>query len=310
MRKNSKSDYSELKGYQFQHKKKWGQNFLSDENIVRRIVEIADLPNNALVVEIGVGLGILTKALLNYSNSYVIALEKDTTLKPYLQQFTSELPENKKSHLAILFQDALLWSKTNIVGLVQEAKLANPKFAVELNPNKTFSKLLHPPIDVVANLPYQIATELLVQFCYAHQHYRQLLLMLQKEVALRLVAKPKTSAYGRLSILVQTVAQAEIVLSVKNTSFYPVPKVDSAVVLIKFYPDIVTNKPPCDLEKLAIVTNIAFQQRRKQLHNSLKPLYQRGLTPELLANLTIASTARAEELPIEIFWQLANNLTD
>lgn len=275
-------------------RKKYGQHFLQDPKIAQKIVALAHLPPRARVLEIGPGRGLLTRALLTHSDATMLAIEKDQGLRPLLDPLQAEADQHHAGRLTISYEDALRWQP----------------------PADSLTR----PWDIIANLPYNIASQLLVHFCEQHQHYRQMVLMFQKEVANRLVAAPQQKSYGRLSILVQTIGRAEILFSLPPGAFFPPPKVQSSVVRITPH----GTEPPCDLTLLGAVTAMLFQQRRKQLHHGLALFIQqrqqgekstakvsaisRDLAKEMMAQLNIAPHSRAEELPPARLWQLTNHL--
>ncbi|MDI9313640.1 MAG: 16S rRNA (adenine(1518)-N(6)/adenine(1519)-N(6))-dimethyltransferase RsmA [Hydrotalea sp.] len=260
--------------------KHYGQHFLQDANLAEKIVRLAYLPDAARVVEIGPGRGILSHAILRHSNANLLAIEKDRALEPLLKPLVDEYG----ARLTLSFADALAWQ---------------PQTLGDTPPHA---------IDVIANLPYNVGSQLLVNFCQQHIYYRQLVLMFQKEVALRIVATPGTSAFGRLSILVQTIAQAEMLFTLPPGAFFPPPKVSSAVVKIK----INVAPPPCNIVHLGRLTNILFQQRRKQLHHGLAKIIGGDVAraKRVMAEVGIAERSRAEDLSVAVFWQLTKLLAD
>jgi 16S rRNA (adenine1518-N6/adenine1519-N6)-dimethyltransferase len=246
-----------------------GQNFILDLNLTRRIAGAAGPLDGADVIEIGAGPGGLTRALLAATPRRVIAIERD----PRCLAALAELAERYPGRLDVVAGDAL-----------------------ELDP----AELAAPPRQIVANLPYNIATALLLRWLDRIGDYASLTLMFQREVALRLVAAPRAAAYGRLSVLVQWLTEAKILFDVPAAAFVPPPKVTSSVVRLAPRP-----RPLASADKawLARATAAAFGQRRKMLRSSLKPL---GVPVEpLLAAAGVAPTARAEELPIAAFCALA-----
>ncbi|MGI9461520.1 MAG: 16S rRNA (adenine(1518)-N(6)/adenine(1519)-N(6))-dimethyltransferase RsmA [Alphaproteobacteria bacterium] len=262
--------------------KKYGQHFLQDINIAEKIVRLAALPDRARVIEIGPGRGMLSKAILANSNASLLAIEKDKNLAPYLEALLLEFPDR----FTLSFQDALAWQ------LNGEAKTDSPYYQY----------------DMIANLPYNIGSQLLVNFCQQHFFYRQMVLMFQKEVAMRLVAKPSTADFGRLSILVQTIAQVEWLFTLPPSAFFPMPKVESAVVRL-----VIKQTPlPCDMTALGFLTNILFQQRRKQLHHGLANIIggDKKRAKYIMAQLAILDKSRAEDLPPAVFWQITNYMLD
>jgi 16S rRNA (adenine1518-N6/adenine1519-N6)-dimethyltransferase len=256
-------------------KKSLGQNFLLDLNLTARIARAAGPLEGATAVEIGPGPGGLTRALLAEGAKRVIAVERDRRAVAALQEIAAHYP----GRLEIVEGDALIFNARNH-GIAAPAR-------------------------VVANLPYNIATALLVGWLTAEPWppwYEALVLMFQREVAERIVAKPGSKTYGRLSVLAGWRCEAKILFHVSPRAFVPAPKVTSALVRL-----IPRAAPlPCDAAALQKVTEAAFGQRRKMLRQSLKSLG--GDTTALLDAADIAPTARAEEIAVEGFVKLARNI--
>ncbi len=250
-------------------RKTLGQNFLLDLNLTRRIARAAGPLDQADVIEIGPGPGGLTRALLIEGARRVVAIERDPRCIAALEELRAAWPDR----LTIVAGDAL-----------------------ELDP----ATLAAPPRRIVANLPYNIATALLLRWLHDIAAYESLTLMFQKEVAERLAAVPRTPAYGRLSVLTQLLCRVEVAFDVAPSAFVPPPKVISSVVNLTPLP---TPRAPCRIADLERVTAAAFGQRRKMLRQSLKSLG--GDAAALLDAAQIAPTARAEELSVEEFCALA-----
>jgi 16S rRNA (adenine1518-N6/adenine1519-N6)-dimethyltransferase len=253
-------------------KKSLGQNFLLDLNLTARIARAAGVLEGVTVVEIGPGPGGLTRALLALGAKRVIAIERDERATPALHEIAANYP----GRLEIVTGDAL-------------------KFNAPAHLGRESAR-------VVANLPYNIATALLVAWLTAEPWppwYDALVLMFQREVAMRIVAAPGAKTYGRLSVLANWRCETKILFDVAPTAFVPQPKVTSSVVRL-----IPRAKPlACDGRALQKVTEAAFGQRRKMLRQSLKSL---GVdTGALLAAAGIEPTARAEEIPVQGFVALA-----
>ncbi len=251
-----------------------GQNFLLDLNLTRRIARAAGPLDQANVIEIGPGPGGLTRALLGEGARHVVAIERDPRCLAALTELADAFP----GRLDLVEGDALA-----------------------LDP----AALCPAPRKIVANLPYNIATALLLRWLDNIRAYQSLTLMFQREVAERLVAAPRSPAYGRLSVIVQWLAEARIVFDVPARAFVPSPKVTSSVVAI-----VPRAMPLAPAEKpiLERVTAAAFGQRRKMLRASLKTL---GVPVEPLLEATrIAPTARAEELSVAEFCALARALAE
>jgi 16S rRNA (adenine1518-N6/adenine1519-N6)-dimethyltransferase len=255
-------------------KKSLGQNFLLDLNITRKIARAAGDITNSTIVEVGPGPGGLTRALLMEGAKRVVAVERDERCLPALEDIASRYP----GRLSVHSGDALAidWMK-----LIDGA---------------------HPAM-IIANLPYNIASVLLVGWLETEPWppwFDRMLLMFQREVAERIIAAPRSKAYGRLSVLAQWRTKASIVINLPPEAFTPPPKVASAIV--DFQP-IPTPDPPCRVSTLSRVTAAAFGQRRKMLRSSLKQLTP--MAELLLREAQIAPERRAEELSIEEFVRLA-----
>ena len=253
-------------------KKSLGQNFLFDLNLTARIARAAGPLENITVVEIGPGPGGLTRALLALGARRVIAIERDQRAIAALEEIAGRYP----GRLDIVAGDALA---------------VDPR--EQLGPERA---------RVVANLPYNIATALLVGWLTVEPWppwYDSLLLMFQREVAERIVASPGSKTYGRLSVLAGWRTEARILFDVAPSAFVPPPKVTSSVVRLTPRPEPLA----CDPAALQRVTEAAFGQRRKMLRQSLKTLGVDAAT--LLAGAGIEPTARAEEIPVDGFVALA-----
>jgi 16S rRNA (adenine1518-N6/adenine1519-N6)-dimethyltransferase len=256
-------------------KKALGQNFLLDLNLTAKIARLAGDMSGCDVLEIGPGPGGLTRGLLAEGARRVLAIEKDARCLPALSEIAAAYP----GRLEVVNGDAL-----------------------EVDP------LAHltPPIRIAANLPYNVGTELLVRWLTPDAwppFWDSLTLMFQKEVAERIVAAPGSKAYGRLALLAQWRAEAEIVLTLPPEAFTPPPKVSSAVVHLTALPE---PRYPADPKVLERVVAMAFNQRRKMLRAAL-----RGLAPDIQDRLEasgIKPTDRAETVSLEQFCALARNI--
>lgn len=251
--------------------KKLGQNFLLNLDITRRIARIAGDVSDASVIEIGPGPGGLTRGLLEQAPKKLIVIERDNRCMPIME----ELQEAYPGKLEIIQADALT------------VKLQD---------------LTSDPIKVVANLPYNIATVLLINWLHDLHRIRSMTLMFQKEVALRLIAKPRTKDYGRLSVITQFLTTAQKVMDLPPGAFSPPPKVTSSVVHL--IPKELSAEDRALLPTLEKITHAAFGQRRKMIRGSLD-----GVVPmSILEELNIPGTARAEELTIAQFITMARSL--
>jgi 16S rRNA (adenine1518-N6/adenine1519-N6)-dimethyltransferase len=249
-----------------------GQNFLFDLNLTRRIARAAFPLEGFTIVEIGPGPGGLTRALLAEGATHVIAVERDTRALPALEEIAAHYP----GKLEIISGDAL---------------------------EVDWAKHIKGPAKIVANLPYNIATPLLIGWLSVEPWppwFSSLTLMFQKEVAERIAAKAGADAYGRLSVISQWRCEAKKLFDVNRSAFTPPPKITSSIV--QLIPRAAC-EPPCSLKALERVTAAGFGQRRKMLRQSLKAAFEQ---PEaVLESLGIAPTKRAEELTIGDFGRLA-----
>lgn len=258
--------------YELRAKKSLGQNFLLDLNLTGKIARAAGDLSSTTVIEVGPGPGGLTRALLAHDAARVVAIERDERCLAALAEVAAHYP----GRLDVIAGDAM---KTDFPALAEGAQ----------------------DVRIVANLPYNIGTELLIRWLTVADwppFYSSMTLMFQKEVAQRIVAAPGDSAYGRLGVLAGWRTEARIVFDLPPQAFTPPPKVTSAVVHI-----VPRTQPlPADGRKLARVTEAAFGQRRKMLRQSLK-----GIGGEsLLAATGIDGTRRAETLSVAEFVTLAN----
>ncbi|SFE13873.1 16S rRNA (adenine(1518)-N(6)/adenine(1519)-N(6))-dimethyltransferase RsmA [Roseivivax sediminis] len=253
-------------------RKALGQNFLLDLNLTAKIARLAGDLSGTDVLEVGPGPGGLTRGLLAEGARSVLAVEKDPRCLPAL----AEIAEIYPGRLKVIEGDAL-----------------------QVDPRAHLSV----PYAVAANLPYNVGTELLVRWLTPAAwppDWSSLTLMFQREVAERIVAAPGSKAYGRLAVLAQWRCEARIAMSLPPGAFTPPPKVSSAVVHLTALPE---PRFPADPEVLSRVVAMAFNQRRKMLRASL-----RGLHPaieDLLREVGIAPTDRAERVPLEAFCALA-----
>lgn len=243
-----------------------GQHFLLDLNITRKIVRDAGDLTNATVIEVGPGPGGLTRALLETDLHQLIAIEKDDRVLPILADIQAIDPR-----LHVHNTDAMTYDWSNV-----------PK---------------DKPCFLVANLPYNVGTPLLVGWLKDINRFAGMALMFQREVADRIVAQVGDKTYGRLAVLTQAVADAHIAFTLPASAFTPPPKVDSAVVVLAPKPD----RPSANtLDKLETITAAAFGQRRKMLRQSLKP--HGGAA--LCERACIDPTLRAENLDVDQFMAL------
>mgnify|MGYP000962237673 FL=1 len=261
------------KRFDIKMSKKLGQNFLIKRGIVDEIVKAADLQEGEPVLEIGPGIGTLTQGLAQ-SGANVTAIELDTRLLEVLDTTLAQY-----SNVTIVHGDVL--------------KLDVP------------SIMNNEPFKVVANLPYYITTPIIMSLLESRLPIERLVVMVQKEVALRMVAKPGTKDYGALSVAVQYYTEPDIVLDVPPKSFLPAPAVTSSVIRC-----VLRDKPPVDVidEKLFFrVVKAGFAQRRKTFSNTMKTTgLSKDRIEELLAKANIDGQRRGETFTLQEFADVAN----
>lgn len=250
-------------------KKRFGQNFLHDQNIIDNILAAVAAKPGDNVVEIGPGQGAITEGILKATEGHLNVVELDRDLIPILLSKFSIHPGFKLNQ-----GDALEFDF---------AQLTEDK-----------------PMKVVGNLPYNISTPLIFHLLSYHDRITDMHFMLQKEVVDRIAAGPKEKNYGRLSIMVQYYCQVHSLFIVKPGCFHPIPKVDSAVIRLVPYQELPF--PAKDVETLEKVVRQAFSQRRKTLRNTLKGV----VSSEELENLGINPGARPETLSVEDFVNISN----
>jgi 16S rRNA (adenine1518-N6/adenine1519-N6)-dimethyltransferase len=258
-----------IRQFELNAKKSLGQNFICDLNVTRKIAKNAGDLSQSTVIEIGPGPGSLTRALLLENAARVIAIEKDKRCLAALES----LKAAAAGRLVIIEADAM-----------------------EIDIHEIASG----PVKIVSNLPYNISTQLLMQWLDKPQDIASLTLMFQKEVADRLVAQPGSKDYGRLSVLTQFRGDAQIRMILAPTVFTPAPSINSALVRLDLY----ASPPyPCDWQALKLVTREAFAQRRKMLRSTLKSIF--NPVEPVLESRGINPTLRAENLTLEQFCLLA-----
>jgi len=256
-------------------KKSFGQHFLLDLNVTRKIARLAGPFEGRAVIEVGPGPGGLTRALLETDASKVVVVEKDRRFIPLLE----ELQAASEGKLVIVEGDALEVDEAALLALHADSA----------------------PGHLVSNLPYNVGTPLLIKWLTGPWLPRSMTLMFQKEVADRVAARPGANAYGRLGVIAQAVCETRVVMDLPARAFTPPPKVASAVVRLDPRPD----RPPREiLMALEKVTAAAFGQRRKMLRSSLKALGGEAL----LERAAVDPNARAEVIDVAGFLRLANAL--
>ncbi len=265
----------ELKKYNFNFSKKFGQNFIFDTNLLISIVSSANLPDNAQVLEIGTGAGTLTKIIADKA-SKVISFEIDPNLREYLTDKFAGTP-----NVELVFQDVM--------------NVATDKI------DDMFDGQYH----MIANLPYYITTPIIFKFLEESKKLKTLTIMVQQEVADRLIAKENTADYGAITASIGTIGEAKIVKRINRKMFTPAPNVDSAIVQIT----IDRNKYKIDDIKILRATiKSAFAMRRKTLSNNLKASF--GLSTdainEILTEINLPISVRGEVLSPAKFVELSN----
>ena len=274
-----------LNRYGFSFQKKFGQNFLIDENVVEKIVRDAGVTKDDFVLEIGPGIGTMTQILCENARE-VVAVEIDDKLIPILTEDTLSWYDN----VTVIHEDIL---KLDIL------KLAN-----ERNGGK--------PIKVVANLPYYITTPIIMGLFESHVPLDSITIMVQKEVADRMQVGPGTKDYGALSLAVQYYAKPQILLNVPASCFMPRPNVDSAVIQLTRY-----EKPPVEVADEHLMFRLiraSFNQRRKTMTNSVGNSPELSVSKEQMAaaleKCGLSATVRGEALTLAQFAELANVLSE
>ncbi len=278
---NRKNTADIIERHRFDFRKKFGQNFLIDNNILEKIIEAAQITKDDCVLEIGPGIGTLTQRLAEEAGE-VIAVEIDKNLIPILNETLADY-----DNVTIINDDIL---KVDINKIVEERG--------------------ERPVKVVANLPYYITTPIIMTLFEKHVPLHSVTIMVQKEVADRMKVGPGTKDYGALSLAVQYYAKPEIVTKVPAACFMPRPNVDSAVIRLTRYED--TPVKADDEAWLFAVIRASFNQRRKTLANGLANAgnlsINRQQVEETLAEMGLPTSVRGETLILEQFSELANRL--
>lgn len=264
--------------YGVQPSKKWGQNFLIERSVQKRMLTAAQLQPDDVVLEVGPGFGALTFALAEQVR-HVIAVEIDSRIMAALQSLVEEIGTE---NLTLLNLHILSQSVPELLRGEESAK-------------------------VVANIPYSITSSLLEHLLSAKQFVSLIALMVQKEVAERIAAKPGTKAYGALSLFVQYHSEVEYLGRVQNSAFYPRPEVDSAIVRLTPVPDRLR---PREQRLMFKLIRAAFKQRRKNLRNALADLFDDpDSAAAFLRRSGIDPARRGETLTLEEYMDLAEMLS-
>ena len=265
----------------FRAKKSLGQNFLINDSILPTIIKAADIKPGDIVIEIGPGLGILTDALLN-AGAKVFAIEKDFDL---VSKLTQAFGNNK--NLKIIHQDALFFDETQV----------NP------------STSLGAGYKVVANLPFNIAAPLIRKFLESSNQPELMVLMVQKEVAEKILAKPGNRERGVLTLAVEFYGNAEMISVVSKNSFRPQPKVDAAIIKIEPEKSRSRNADKVESRAFFRIVKAGFASKRQQIHNSLAATLRlpKDQVLSLLQKSSIDPSKRAEDLSLEDWLRLVES---
>lgn len=264
-----------LNKYGFNLKKMYGQNFIIDENIINNIINVSKIDKETLVIEIGPGAGSLTYKLSEKAKN-VICYEIDTTLKEVLNETLKE-----KDNVEIIYQDFL---KADVL--------------------KELKKYKYKKLYVVANLPYYVTTPIIVKIIEDNIQVDKMVVMVQKEVGDRFRAQPGSKDYGSLSIFLNYYFDIKKVLDISKNVFIPKPNVDSIVVEFSRKKDLKYLK---DKELFFKLIRDSFTQKRKTLRNNLKE-YNLKIIEDVLKKYNYNLSVRAEQLDIDIFIEIANNI--
>jgi len=271
-----------LKKYQFTFQKKFGQNFLIDTHVLDKIINAAEITKEDMVIEIGPGIGTMTQYLAQAARE-VVAVEIDRMLIPILEETLGEY-----SNVSILNEDIL---KVDLVKLVKEQ-----------NEDR--------PVKVVANLPYYITTPIVMKLFESHVPIKSVTVMVQKEVARRMQARPGTKDYGALSLAVQYYARPYIAANVPPNCFMPRPAVGSAVIRLERY-----EEPPVEVKDEQLMFRLiraSFNQRRKTLVNGLMNSagleFSKAEILEAFTEIGLDPDVRGETLSLQQFAGLSNQL--
>ena len=265
-----------IKQYNLFANKKLSQNFILDLNLTNKIVNLSNTIKNNTIIEIGAGPGSLTRSILLNGAKKIIIIEKDKR-----------------------FIDPL-----NILNIASENRIIIENHdAIKVDLNDILEKYNVDQAEIIANLPYSIATKLLLNWLPFHNKINKMTLMFQKEVAERIVAEPGSKKYGRLSILLGLTTNAKIVMNISSSAFIPKPKIESAIV------QIIPKKIKKGFNKVILekITQTLFNQRRKQIKSTLSKF---GDPIKICQLLNIEPTKRPEELTLDQYEKLTNLITN
>jgi len=258
------NNIEQLKRYNFKFKKSLGQNFLFDSNITDKIVKYS-LPLSNTVIEIGPGAGTLTKSILKLNVNKIILIEKDLSLIKLLEK---------------------LKEKYNSIEIYNKDALSLPIWKLGIGSR-----------EVIANLPYNISTKILVYLLKNSCQFSKLTMMFQKEVANRIIAKPGTKNYGRLSVISQLKTKVKILFDIPDTAFFPKPKVQSSLVQFVPHKDKRYN---FNFEKMEHLTRLVFSKKRKMI----RTIFKKEGGCSFLTSMNINPNIRPENLTLEDFCKL------
>lgn len=259
----------------FKFKKKYGQNFIIDENIINKIIDSAEIDKDTLVMEIGPGAGSLTTKLV-LKAGFVLCYEIDTTLKPILDNVLKE-----HDNVKIIYEDFL---KAPVNDILKQYK--------------------YPKLIIVSNLPYYITTPIIMKIIKEQINPQKIIIMVQKEVGNRFKALPNTKDYGSLSIFLNYYFDISKIMDVSRNVFIPKPNVDSIVIRMSMKKSKYNVK---DEDLFFEIVRKSFTQKRKTLKNNLQA-YDLNKIEEVLQKYGFTLTSRAEQIPINIFIEIANIL--
>lgn len=255
--------------FNFSPKKKFGQNFLKNRDLLKKIADLKNFENKS-ILEIGPGKGALTEYLLKKKPKRLIAIEKDEELKPFLINIQKRYPDIFK----IIFQDALTYE---------------------------YSKIKDQKIFLVANLPYNIATTLVIKWLRHIKKFESIIIMVQREVADRLSAEVSTKFYGRTSVLVQLHSDVKKIFDVSPDNFYPKPKVNSSIIELSPKSNLNFN-----YENIDKLLKICFAQRRKKLKNNLSKISHSNLSK--IINCGVDLNLRPQNISIDNYLMMSKLL--
>ncbi len=279
--KPSSAVQNQLNRHHLSAKKKYGQNFLIRNDILKRIVDVAEITKKDAVIEIGPGLGALTRYLCEASG-FVLAYEIDERLRPLLEENLKEFANYQ-----------IIWDDVLKRDLAKDIELYIPKGT---------------SVYVVANLPYYITTPILFKFLEEAPQILRYVMMMQYEVAQRICGVPQTKDYNALSVAIAYRATASNVFCVPKTAFVPMPQVDSAVVRLDV--DSIPKIKAVDEDFFFRLIRLCFRQRRKTLWNNLSFSFPKDLLKQCFFELNLPLSVRAEELNVYELVQLADWFTN